>query len=57
MVGNNPTKFGSHRRCDSGNMMFLVVEGQDSTCSFLIRHYCLSVKHVVCHAQTQNFRT
>ena len=31
MVSNHPAKFGAHMYCDSGDM-FLVVDGQDSTC-------------------------
>ena len=33
MVSHQPTKFGSHRHCGSGDIMFLVIEVQDSTCS------------------------
>ena len=29
---HHPAQFGGHRNCGSGDMMFLVVEGQDSTC-------------------------
>ena len=29
---HHPAKFGGHRNCGSGDMMFLVIEGQDSTC-------------------------
>ena len=32
MVSNHPAKFGGQRHCSGGDMMFLVVEGQDSTC-------------------------
>ena len=32
MVSHDPAKFGGHRHCGSGDLMFLVVEGQDSTC-------------------------
>ena len=31
MVIHHPAKFGGHRYCCSGDMMFLGVEGQDST--------------------------
>ena len=31
MVNHHPAKFGGHRHCNSGDMMFPVVEGQDST--------------------------
>ena len=37
MITNHSTKFGGHRHCGSGDMMFLVVEGQDSTDSCLNR--------------------
>ena len=33
MVSHHPAKFCSHWRCGSGDMMFLVVGGQDSTSS------------------------
>ena len=32
MVRHHPVKFGGHRHCGSGDIMFLVVEEQDSTC-------------------------
>ena len=32
MVSHHPVKFGGHGHCGSGDMMFLVDEGQDSTC-------------------------
>ena len=32
MVRHYPAKFGSHRHCGIGDMMFVVVEEQDSTC-------------------------
>ena len=32
MVSHHPGKFGGHRHCGSGDKMFFVVEGQDSTC-------------------------
>ena len=28
----HPARFGGHRHCASGDLVFLVVEGQDSTC-------------------------
>ena len=31
MISYHPTKFGSHRCYDSGGIMFLLIEGQDST--------------------------
>ena len=35
MVSHHLAKFGGHRHCGSGDVMFLVVEGQDSTCPCL----------------------
>ena len=32
MVNNHCTKFGDHRHCGSEDIMFFVVEKQDSTC-------------------------
>ena len=32
MVSHHPAKFGGPRRCGSGDLIFLVVEEQDSTC-------------------------
>ena len=32
MIGYHPAKFGDNRHCGSGDLMFVVVEGQDSTC-------------------------
>ena len=46
MVSHHPAKFGGHRHSASGDIMFLVVERHDSTCSRL-NHYCLSLKHMV----------
>ena len=33
MVSHHPAKFGDHRHCGSGDKMFLVAEGENSTCS------------------------
>ena len=33
MLSNRPAKFGGRRLCSSGDIMFLVAEEQDSTCS------------------------
>ena len=35
MVSHHPAKSGGHRQCDKGDIMFLVVEKQDFTCSCL----------------------
>ena len=36
MVSHHPAKFGGHKHCGSGDMMLLVIEGQDSTFQFQI---------------------
>ena len=33
MVGYHSAKFGGHRHCDNEDIMFLVVEKEDSRCS------------------------
>ena len=33
MVSHHPTKFGDHRHCGSGDIMFLVAEKENSRCS------------------------
>ena len=33
MVSHHPAKFGDHRQYDSGNIMLLVAEEEDSGCS------------------------
>ena len=38
MVSHHQTKSGGRRYCDCGKIMFLVVEGQDSTCPRLNYH-------------------
>ena len=38
MVSHHPAKFVGHRHCGGGDMMILV------------RHYCLYLKHMACHA-------
>ena len=43
--------FWCFRNCGSGDMMFLVVEGQDSTCPSLnLLSLFFSPKHIACHA-------
>ena len=54
MVSQDAAWFCDHRHCGSADMMFLVVEWQDSTCPASIHHYCLSLKdmtwkHTACH--------
>ena len=45
-MSHHSAKFGVHKHCGSGDMMFVVVGGQDFTCP----HYCLSLKHMACYA-------
>ena len=52
MVSNHPAKFGGQRHCSGGDMMFLVVEGQDSTCPCFNCHFCLSLKRMACYFHT-----
>ena len=33
MVSHHPAKFGSHRYCGSGDIMFLVAKEKNSRCS------------------------
>ena len=33
MVSHHPAKFGDHRHCASGDIMFLVAEEENSRCS------------------------
>ena len=49
MVSYHPAKVGGHSHCSSGDMMFLVVEGQDYTCPLFIPH----ISVLVCHGYTQ----
>ena len=37
MVNHHPAKFGAHGHCGSGDITFLMIEEQDSTCSCLKR--------------------
>ena len=55
MVGHHPNKYGDHRHRGSGDMMFLVVESQDS-----IRYYYFSLKHMhamLTHKKLQDIET
>ena len=53
MVSNHPAKFGNHRHCGSGDIMFLVAEEQNSRCSrfnpplLFNPLYCLFLKNLV----------
>ena len=53
MVSHYPARSGGHRHCGSGDMIFSLVEEQDIPHALAkIRLYCLSPKHVACHAHT-----
>ena len=53
MVSHHHAKFGSHRCCGIGEMMFLVVEGQDSTCPRMDPPLLfISKAHGACHGHT-----
>lgn len=52
MLSHYSVKLCGHRHCGGGDMIFLVVEGQDSTCFHLNRHYCLSLKRMESPALT-----
>ena len=57
MVSHNPAKFGGHRHCGSGNMMFVVDEGQDYTCPRLDSPLLfISKAHDMPCSHTRNFR-
>ena len=51
MISHHPAKFSGHKRCDSRDM-FVVVEGQGSSCPFLDPYYRISLKHMACFAHT-----
>ena len=50
MVSHHPAKFGDHKHCGSGDIMFLIVEKENSRCSrfnpplLSIHHNCLFLK-------------
>ena len=57
MVSHQPAKFGDHRHCGSGDMMPVVVEGQDSTCPWLERPLLfISKAHSMAYSHKRNFR-
>ena len=52
MVSHHPAKFGDHRHCGSGDIIFLVAEEENSRCSlfnppllFNPRLLCISKGH------------
>ena len=58
MVSHHPAKFGGHRHSASGDIMFLVVERHDSTCSRLNPPLLfISKAHGISSSQIQHFRT
>ena len=57
MVSHRPIEFGLHRHCGSGYILFLVMEGQDSTCPLLDPPLLFISKTHDIHAHTQNFKT
>ena len=46
MLSPHPTKFSDHKQYSSGNIMFLVVEKQDYTCSYLNLTLFISFKKI-----------
>ena len=44
MVSHHPFKFDGHEHCGSGDIIFLLVEEQDSTCSRLNLPFIFSSK-------------
>ena len=52
MVSQSRANFGGHRHHCSGEILLLVVEGQDSTCTGLNLLLRLSLKNMTCHVHT-----
>ena len=58
MVGHHPAKFAAHMHSGSGDMIFLVVERQDSTCPCLNPPLLfISKAHGVSYSHPQSLRT
>ena len=58
MISHHSAKFGGHRYCDSGGMMFVAVEQQDPTCPGLDPPLpFISKVHGMPCSHTRNFRT
>ena len=58
MVRHHPSKFGGNSHCGSGDIMFVVAKGQDSTCPRLDRPILfISKVHGVPCSHIQNFKT
>lgn len=47
--------FGDHRHCGSGDLMLLVVEGEDSTCPRTTLLFIFKAHGMLC-SHTRNFR-
>ena len=52
MIRHLPAKFGDHRHCVSGDIIFLVAEEEIPDALASIRHYCLrtwveSTRHII----------
>ena len=54
MVRDHPAKFGDYRRCGRGDKMNLMVEGKGFTSPDFNLPLLLSLKHMACHADTQD---
>ena len=58
MINHHSAKFGLHRHCGSGDMVFVVAEGQDSTCACLDPPLLFIYKvHGMPCSHTRNVRT
>ena len=52
LASRHPAKFGGHRHCCNGDILFLVDEVQNSRCFHFNRHFCLflyRLKHMTYH--------
>ena len=52
LASRHPAKFGGHRHCCNGDILFLVNEVQNSRCFHFNRHFCLflyRLKHMTYH--------
>ena len=58
MVSHYPAKSGGHKHCGSGDMMFVVVERQDSICPRLDPPLLFtSIEHCMPCSHIRNLRT
>ena len=51
-VSQHSVKFGDHRHCGNGGIMFLVVGEQDFTCLFNFTSTIFFLKYMTCNAHT-----